>query len=67
MECSNCYIKKTCQWRRGLNSSILCNACGVYFNRNKKNKKINILKNDRYYANILIEIKNSYKSYAINS
>ena len=64
MKCDNCCQTKTPQWRKGKNDKkILCNACGVYYNRNKINKPTQFNKttqykyeekNIEYYANILL-------------
>ena len=59
MECNNCLTIKTSQWRKGnIEKPILCNACGVYYYRYKKNKIINIDKNLEKYALILLSLKN---------
>ena len=52
MECSNCFIKWTSQWRHGY-----CNACSCYFNRYGIHKDVNII-----YAKILIDLKNNFKN-----
>ncbi len=58
MKCNNCLTIKTPQWRKGtLEKPILCNACGVYYYRYKKNKKINNNKNLEKYALILLSFK----------
>ena len=49
MECSNCFIRWTSQWRRGY-----CNACASYFSRHGVHKEI-----DTIYANILMDLKNN--------
>ena len=56
----SCLTIKTSQWRKGnIEKPILCNACGVYYYRYKKNKiiNININKNLEKYALILLSFK----------
>ena len=48
MECKNCFIKWTSQWRHGH-----CNACATYFGRYGVHKNI-----DTVYAKILMDLKN---------
>ena len=33
MECSNCFISSSSQWRT-INCKIYCNACGIHYKRN---------------------------------
>ena len=53
--CSNCYTTTTCMWRKYTNNSVLCNPCGVYYNRKKCHKTVF---NNLYYAEILIDLHN---------
>ena len=55
MECANCYVKDSPQWRT-LNDDIYCNACCIYHKRWKKHKEI-----EKIYAKILINIKHQKK------
>jgi hypothetical protein len=49
MNCSNCYVDFTSQWRNGY-----CNACWIHY------KKYNNFKDvSKIYAKILIDIKNN--------
>ena len=62
MECNNCHINKTSQWRKGPDTKPqLCNSCGVRWSRKKT---LNITRSyDRRIsiaARTLISIKKKY-------
>lgn len=38
MKCSNCETNITPLWRRGVNGSYLCNACGLYYKIHQSNR-----------------------------
>ncbi|KAJ3328402.1 hypothetical protein HDU76_010020 [Blyttiomyces sp. JEL0837] len=38
VECSNCGVRSTPLWRRGLNDAVLCNACGLYYKLHNTNR-----------------------------
>ena len=50
MECQNCFIHESPQWRK-LNDVIYCNACCIYYKRWKRHKDM-----EKYYAQILLSI-----------
>jgi len=51
MECANCYTCISPQWRK-IESTLYCNACGIYFKRTGFHKNA-----VQYYASILMNLK----------
>lgn len=42
VECSNCGVKKSSEWRRNPYGQPVCNACGLYFKLHSKNRPIHM-------------------------
>ncbi|KAL0479532.1 hypothetical protein AKO1_007754 [Acrasis kona] len=38
-QCSNCYVKSTPTWRKAEGMPV-CNKCGMYYNRHKKQREV---------------------------
>lgn len=41
-QCSNCGTTKTPLWRRAPDSTLICNACGLYLRSNKSHRPVNL-------------------------
>ena len=50
MECENCFVGFTPQWRK-INGITYCNSCGCHFKRFK-----NLISPEKIYAKLLIDI-----------
>jgi hypothetical protein len=53
MECANCFVTFTPQWRK-LNGNIYCNSCACCYNRWKK-----FTPHEQIYAKILVGMSKS--------
>ncbi len=42
VECTNCGVTKSSEWRRNANGNIVCNACGLYFKLHARNRPIHM-------------------------
>ena len=42
IECSNCGVTKSSEWRRNPSGQPVCNACGLYFKLHLKNRPIHM-------------------------
>jgi hypothetical protein len=41
--CTNCFATESVQWRKSQNGERLCNKCGIYQIRHKKNHRLHIV------------------------